>query len=377
MPDQSVPTATREPLPTAPAKPSSVEPPAPPEHERFGVRDLARILSPRNVSALYVLVAFLILFTIWVPNTFWTTTTWRSLLQTEAITAMVAVGLVLPLAAGAFDLSVGTAVGAGGILVSWFLKKNGIAVVPAVLLTLLAGVVIGSVNGFLVVKAKIDSFIATLGISSILTAVVLSLSGGEQIIGLGTSFQAIAGNQLFGITYPVYMLLIISFVAWYALERTPVGRRVYATGENNEAARLTGVRTSRIVLAALVVSATVAVFGGLLQASSLGTGDPTVGPAYLLPAFSAAFLGSTQFGGGRFNVWGTVVSVYVLASGVKGLQLAGAPIWLPQLFNGVALVVAVWLTKYQRSSQARSAVWRLLRRGGSDPKEPSARSVAS
>jgi ribose transport system permease protein len=312
-----------------------------------------------------VFVAFLILFTIWVPDTFWTTTTWRSLLQTQAITALVAVGLVLPLAAGVFDLSVGTAVGVGIMLISWVLVTKGIAVVPAVLLTVVAGIVIGLANGLLVVKARIDSFIATLGVSSVLSALILSLSGGEQIIGLGTSFQSIAGNQLFGITYPVYMLLIISFVAWYALERTPAGRRVYATGENSEAARLAGVRTSRIVVAALIVSATVAAFGGLLQASSLGTGDPTVGPDYLLPAFSAAFLGSTQFRGGRFNVWGTVVSVYVLATGVKGLQLAGAPIWLPSLFNGVALLVAVGATKYTRRSRATGRRRRIRGRSAS------------
>jgi ribose transport system permease protein len=91
----------------------------------------------------------------------------------------------------------------------------------------------------------------------------------------------------------------------------------------------------------------------VLVTSSLGVGDPTIGPAYLLPAFSAAFLGSTQLRGGRFNVWGTVIAVYVLATGVKGLQLAGAPIWIPDLFNGVA--------KYQGTSHRAKSVRRLFR----------------
>jgi ribose transport system permease protein len=99
----------------------------------------------------------------------------------------------------------------------------------------------------------------------------------------------------------------------------------------------------------------------LLVSSALGTGDPTIGPGYLLPAFSAAFLGSTQFRGGRFNVWGTVLAVYVLATGVKGLQLAGAPIWIPDLFNGVALLLAVGLAKYQGTARRAGAVRRLLR----------------
>jgi ribose transport system permease protein len=118
-----------------------------------------------------------------------------------------------------------------------------------------------------------------------------------------------------------------------------------------------------VIIACLVTCGAIAALAGVLISSRLGTGDPTIGPAYLLPAFSAAFLGSTQFRGGRFDVWGTVVAVYVLATGVKGLQLAGAPIWIPDLFNGVALLVAVGLAKYQRAAYRAGAVRRLLRMG--------------
>jgi ribose transport system permease protein len=93
-------------------------------------------------------------------------------------------------------------------------------------------------------------------------------------------------------------------------------------------------------------------------------GDPTVGPGYLLPAYAAAFLGSTQFHGGRYNVWGSVLAVYVLAVGVKGLQLAGAPVWIPDLFNGVALLLAVAMSKYERTARRSAAVSRILRRSG-------------
>jgi ribose transport system permease protein len=100
-----------------------------------------------------------------------------------------------------------------------------------------------------------------------------------------------------------------------------------------------------VVVLALVCWGAIGALSGLLVTAALSTGDPTIGPAYLLPAFSAAFLGSTQFRGGRFNVWGTVLAVYVLATGVKGLRLAGARIWIPDLFNGVALLLAVGLAK--------------------------------
>ncbi|MET0430564.1 MAG: hypothetical protein ABW026_18950, partial [Microvirga sp.] len=114
----------------------------------------------------------------------------------------------------------------------------------------------------------------------------------------------------------------------------------------------------------------IAAFAGILESANLGNGDPTVGPSYLLPAFSAAFLGSTQFRGGRFNVWGTIVAVYVLATGVKGLQLAGAPIWIPDLFNGAALLLAVGLANFESTASRAGAIRRVLRidrrRGGAD-----------
>jgi ribose transport system permease protein len=329
---------------------------------RHDLSRYARVLSFRNISAIYVFVVIFVIFSIWVPDTFLSGDTWRALISSQAITAMLAVGLVIALSAGAFDLSIGAALGFGSILVAWLLAKRSVPIVPAVVLTILGGAVVGLLNGLLVVKARIDSFIATLGMSSILLAMIAWISSSQQILGLSNSFQKLGTTEIFGLTLPVYLMLAVALIAWYVLECTPIGRHVYATGGNTEAARLAGVRTLAVVVVALVCCGAIAAFSGLLVSSSLGTGDPTIGSAYLLPAFSAAFLGSTQFRGGRFNVWGTVLAVYVLATGVKGLQLAGAPVWIPDLFNGVALLLAVGLAKYQGTARRAGAVKRLLRR---------------
>jgi ribose transport system permease protein len=330
------------------------------------VSDLARVLSFRTVSALYIFVVMFIVFSIWVPDTFLKWDTWRALLDSQAATAIVAVGLVIALSAGAFDLSVGAMLGFGSILVAWLLVDQGVPVVPAIVLTVAAGGVIGLLNGLLVVKARIDSFIATLGMSSILLAMIAWVSSSQQILGLPTGFQWIGTTEIVGLTLPVYLTLIIGLASWYVLERTPLGRRLYATGGNIEAARLAGVRVGVVVIAVLAACGAIAASAGVLVSAVLATGDPTIGPAYLLPAFSAAFLGSTQFRGGRFNVWGTLVAVIVLATGVKGLQLAGAPVWIPDLFNGAALLIAVGLAKYERTAARAGAVRRVLRfdRGG-------------
>jgi ribose transport system permease protein len=328
---------------------------------------LRRALSFRNISALYIFAAIFLLFSLWIPDTFLTSQVWRSLLDQGALTTLVALGLVLVLAAGVFDLAVGAEVGFGAILVAWFLSREGVPIVPAIALTVLAGCCIGSISGLLVVRAKIDSFIATLGLSSILLAATAWVSNSQQILNLGSGFQDVATGQLLGLTYPVWFMLAVALVLAYLLDATPIGRRIYATGGSEPAARLAGVRTSRVIVSCLVGCGAIAASAGVLASARLATGDPTIGPAYLLPAYAAAFLGSTQFRGGRYNVWGTVVSVYVLATGVKGLQLAGAPVWIPDLFNGVALLLAVGIARYRRTARRAGAIGRTIRRRESAP----------
>jgi ribose transport system permease protein len=333
---------------------------------------IVRALSFRNISALYIFAAMFIVFSIWVPDTFLQWNTWKALFDSQAVTAILAVGLVISISAGAFDLAIGAELGLGSIFVGWLLVDKGVGLVPAIVLTLLLGCATGLVSGLLVTKARIDSFIATLGMSSVLLAVIAWVSNSQQILGLPQGFQKIGTTEVFGLTLPVYLMLAVGLVVWYVLEKTPIGRRVYATGGNIEAARLAGVRVAAVVIGSLIACGAIAAFAGMLESANLGSGDPTIGPAYLLPAFSAAFLGSTQFRGGRFNVWGTIVAVYVLATGVKGLQLAGAPIWIPDLFNGAALLLAVGLAKYEATASRAGAVRRILRfSGGGKPVEQS------
>ena len=319
-------------------------------------------LSFTNISALYIFVVLFVLFSVWVPDTFLTSGVWRSLLADSSLTALVAIAVTIPLSAGTFNLAVGTEVGTAAILSAWLLERQHLAVAPAVALTLLAGCAVGAASGGLIIRAKIDSFIATLGMSSVLLALIAWISGGQQILDLPASFQHLATNELLGFTYPVWIMLAVGLVVWYVMERTPTGRRLYATGGNVNAARLAGVPTARVIVLSLVSCGAISALAGLLISSQLAVGDPTVGPAYLLPAYAAAFLGSTQFRGGRYNVAGAVSAVFVLAVGVKGLQLAGAPVWIPDLFNGAALLIAVGMSKYQGTARRSAAVARILRR---------------
>lgn len=319
---------------------------------------LRRTFSIRNASALYLLALLFVVFSLWEPNTFLTVQNWQVMLDNQAIVGLVALGLVVSLSAGVIDLAVGSEAGFGGIVVAWLLSRHHVPIPLAIALSLIAGAAVGAVIALLIVRARILSLIVTLGASSILIAVINSISGSQQILDLGSSFQKIATGELFGLAYPVYFLAVVALVLWYFLERTALGRRIRATGGNVEAARLAGVKTSRIILMSTITCGVVTALAGVLASSQLATGDPTISQSYLLPAFAAAFLGSTQFYNGRFNVAGTLVALIVLAVGVKGLQLAGAPIWLPDLFNGVALLAAVGFAQYQKTPSARTAAIR-------------------
>ncbi|MDW5595795.1 ABC transporter permease [Conexibacter stalactiti] len=297
-----------------------------------------------NYTGLYIWAALIALFALWVPDTFLTQLTAQTLASEQAVTAIVAIGLLVPLAAGAYDLSVGGMVGLSAIVVSALTARAGMPLAPAIALTLALGAAIGAINGFLVVGVGINSFIATLAMGSVLVAPARAVSDDQIIAGVPRSLTGMTEGTVLGIPAIALYMLFVAVVVWYVLEHTPTGRRVEATGAGPDAARLAGVRTGRMVFGSLVTSALLASVAGILLASKLSTATPDLGPAYLLPAFAAAFLGTTQIKPGKFNVWGTLLAIFLLATGVKGLQLAGAADWVTDLFNGLALILAVGLS---------------------------------
>ncbi len=316
-----------------------------------------RTFSPRNIGVVYLYLLIWTVFTLWVPETWLTWLTHRSVLNQNAILVIVALGLLVPLAAGVFDLSIAGTISASAVTVSWAIVEQGWPMPLAIAAAIAVGVVVGNVNGLLVVKLRIDSFIATLGMSSILTAYAVWRSNNRSIIGFPESFKSIATQLAFGLNKTVLYALILGLLLWFVLEHTALGRYLFATGGGREAARLAGVQTDRYVWGALVTSAVFAALGGVLLASQFGSTQSQSGAPYLLPAFAAAFLGSTQFKR-RFNVWGTVLAVIVLQSGVKGLQLAQiGSTWIEGLFFGVALIVAVGFSSYRKRVHGGQRRW--------------------
>lgn len=316
-----------------------------------------RKLHPRNIGVVYLYVIIWAVFGSWVPETWLTWLTHRSVLNQQAILMIVALGLLLPLASGVFDLALGATISASAVTVSWAIVTKHWPIPVAIALALFVGFVVGNVNGFLVVKVKIDSFIATLGMSSVLTAYGIWLSDNRSILGFPDSYKRLATSLGAGINKTVLYALVVAVVLWFVLEHTPFGRYLFATGGGRESARLAGVQVDRYQWGALVASAMFSSLGGILLAAQYGSTQAQSGAPYLLPAFAAAFLGATQFKR-RFNVWGTILAVFTLQSGVKGLQLAGvADLWVESLFFGVALIVAVGFSTYRKKVHGGERRW--------------------
>jgi ribose transport system permease protein len=237
---------------------------------------------------------------------------------------------------------------------AWALT-SGYGIVVAAGGSILIGIVIGLANSLVVVKLKVDSFIGTLGMSSILIAIAYRITDSSQIV-LSTAgyapFFEFARTELFGLPRSVYYAAIIALFFWWILEYTPGGRYLYAVGGNPVASRLAGVRVGRVTMVAFISSGVTSAFAGIVYLATIGTATPDSGSGYLLPAFSAVFLGATQIRPGRVNVPGTLVAIFLLATGVTGLQLAGAPSYVTQLFNGAALIIAVALASRTARRQA-------------------------
>lgn len=295
-------------------------------------------------SGVYSCVLLVVLFGVLVPETFLTGTTVRTIGANQAVTALAAMALIIPLAAGLFDLSAAATLGVAAVI-TLQLQAEGYSIVVSVAAALATGAAVGAVNGLLVIRVGVDSFIATLGMSSVLAAFAYWVSDGNQLVAPAGSALVGAGQASpLGVPTPVWCALAVALVLLYVTELTTVGRYLYAIGGNSEAARLVGIKVDRVLFGSLVSSGLLAAGAGVVLSAQLGSGSADVGPAYLLPAFSAVLLGATQVKtNGRVNVLGTLVAVILLATGIYGLQLLGAPSFISSLFNGLALILAVSL----------------------------------
>src|SRR3954454_23881612 len=310
---------------------------------------------------LILLILLVLVFSALRPDTILTYFNIRSILSNKSVQALVALSVLIPMTSNQFDLSAGFNVGISQVLAIG-LQAQGLPWWGAVAVVLVMGALVGLINGVLVTRVKIDSFIATLGTGTILYGLNAWYTGGQQVLAsLPPEFLALSGN--IGIVpAPAIYACVVAIALWIVFEYLPLGRFRYVLGASPRAAELNGISAKRYITLGFVAAGLLAAFAGIVLQSQLQVGQSSVGQEYLLPAFTAALLGATSVRPGRVNVWGTVLAVSVLAVTVAGLNQLGAPFFVEPLFNGSMLILAVGLAvqaaqrRIKRGTEADRAV---------------------
>ncbi|MES0882557.1 ABC transporter permease [Roseibium sp. SCP14] len=279
------------------------------------------------------------------------------LLQTSVI-GLLGIGMTLVIITGGIDLSVGSVLALSGV-VTGLSVKAGLPIAPAMAAGILAGAACGLVNGFVITKMRITPFVATLGMMLIARGLALQLTGAAPISRLGEAFGWLGNGSLFriveqtggifpkvvfpGIPYPVILLAIMALLAAYLLNRRQAGRHIYATGSNEEAARLSGVLVDRTKIFAYTLSGALAGLAGNVLMSRLVTVQPNEGVMYELDAIAAAVIGGASLMGGVGNISGTMIGAFIIGVLRNGLNMAGVSAFIQQIVIGVIVILAVYV----------------------------------
>jgi ribose transport system permease protein len=325
---------------------------SPPARTRDSTGGFSRLV--HRYALLAAWVATIVLFGVVEPQSFLQLANFTSMFNSQAVLLVLTLSLVVTLTASEYDLSAAAVLTLSAMLIAVLNAQAGVGVGYAIILALLAGAAVGVVNGILVIGIGIDSIIATLGTGTVIAGIALWISNSETISGISQMLvNYVIVPRIFGLSLGFLYALVLTALLWYVLTFTPVGRRLLFVGRGRRVARLSGLHVERLRFGALLAGSVLAAVAGVLYAGTSGAADPSSGETFLLPAFAAAFLGSTAIAPGRFNAWGAFAAVYFLVTGINGLSLLGIQVFIQDLFYGGALIIAVALSALVRRAERR------------------------
>ena len=289
------------------------------------------------------------------PDSFLTWSNFSSIFGSEAVLVIVTLGLIIPLTAGDFDLSIAQTLTFVSMLTAIMSAKMGLPLWFIIPVALSAGAVVGIINGAITLYFRVHSLIVTLGVGTFLHGVTLWISDSQTIGGVDPALmQYVIIQRIFSIPISFYYAIGLAALIWYALAYTAFGQQLLFTGRGREVGRLTGVAVGRVRIQSFVASGVMGAIAGLLYTGTTGSANPSSGTTLLLPAFAAAFLGATCIKPGRFNAWGSVVAVYFLVTGINGLSVLGFRTFVQDLFYGGALIIAVMVSQLVSGRKERN-----------------------
>lgn len=322
-----------------------------------------------------VLIILCVFFSLAVPN-FLTLANIPILAKHVAVNAILAMGLVFVLLTGGIDLSIGSIVGLAGMIAGGMIYEGvnldflGATIyfsVPAILLiTVIMGVIIGFLNGWIITKFAVAPFIVTLGMMYIARGFALLRSNGQTFPNLqgdpahhNTGFPILGAERVLGVPLSVWLTVILAAVFIYVAKKTPFGRHVYAVGGNETASKLSGINVKRVKILVYMISGMTAAIVGLIVTSELVAAHPATGASYEMNAIAAAVLGGTSLAGGRGTIGGTIVGAFIIGVLNDGMVMMGVSEFWQTVIKGVVIIAAVILDQVQAEIPRKSAMARL------------------
>jgi len=270
-----------------------------------------------------------------------------NLLRQVSVNALIAFGMTFVILLGAIDLSVGSALAFSSAVMA-SLVVNDTNHFIAFVIAILVGAALGMMNGAVIAYGKVAPFIVTLATMTVFRGATFIFTDGVPISGIsrdGNIFQFIGRESILGIPFPIIIMLIIFFLLFVLLHKTPFGRKVYAVGGNEKAANIVGVKISKIKILVFTLSGALAALAGVIITSRLGSSQPNAGLTYELDAIAAVVLGGTSLSGGKGRMFGTFVGVLIIGVLNNGLNILGVSTFYQEVAKGVVILIAVLLDR--------------------------------
>lgn len=304
-----------------------------------------KIKDNQNLGTILALIILMVFVSILNP-TFLQANNLMNLMRQLIINGFIALGMTFVILTGGIDLSVGSTLAVTSAIFAGLLQ-NGMNTILAILIALGLGLILGLINGFLITKGKLAPFIVTLATMTIFRGLTLVYTDGRPIAGPkdNFAFQFLGKGQFLGIPFQVILFALAFLILWTILNKTALGRKIYAVGGNEKASFISGINIDKVKISVYVISSLMAVLSGLVLTSRLNSAQPTAGVAYEMDAIAAVVLGGTSMAGGSGSLTGTLIGILILGVLNNGLNLLGVSSFYQQIVKGIVILIAVLIDR--------------------------------
>jgi ribose/xylose/arabinose/galactoside ABC-type transport system permease subunit len=294
----------------------------------------------RNTVIAYLVLVGLIVVTSLLSDIFLTSRNIQNLLRQVVPLGLVSVGQTFAILTAGIDLSIGSVVSMASCLTSGMILGRDLMILPVIALVIALALFIGFCNGFVITRTRVHPLIVTLGMMSVVQGGLL-LYTKSPVGSVPPAFDFLAWGKVWFVPFPIFLFAAIAAAGIFILRRTTFGRYVYATGGNEEVARLSGIKTERIKIVTYMICSLTAAMTGIFLASRMGMGDPLVGERYMLDSILPVLIGGTSLSGGKGGIGATIAGVFIFAILSNALNLLDVSAYWQWMIKGLIIIVAV------------------------------------